>query len=151
MRLSQMQDVGGCRAVVSRLDVIYEIVADLERQGRWAIDHVDDYASSPQDTGYRAVHLIVRKNDRFIEVQLRTREQHTWAEIIEGADRSRVHGTEVDLKHGEGPSEVVGYYREIAEILSIGAAGEDISDERIQRLLQLQTRIFSIGEEEAAP
>lgn len=49
--------------------------------------------------GYRAVHVIARPNILPIEVQVRTRLQHLWAEISEKlADQLGV-----DVKYGGGP------------------------------------------------
>ena len=37
-----------------------------------------DYVAFPKDIGYRAVHYIVRRDGRAIEVQVRTRGQQQW-------------------------------------------------------------------------
>jgi ppGpp synthetase/RelA/SpoT-type nucleotidyltranferase len=80
IRLSQMQDIAGCRA----------IVADLAQQDRAVnsiVGEVDsvtilDRREKPSH-GYRAVHLIVRVDGKPIEVQVRTSLQHLWAEMSE--------------------------------------------------------------------
>lgn len=92
MKLSQMQDIGGCRAVVrsvhavNRLRKLYE-TSELKHK----LDHVDDYISHPKVSGYRSVHLIYRYysdkkqtyNGLKIEVQLRSPLQHAWATAVE--------------------------------------------------------------------
>jgi hypothetical protein len=137
MRLSQMQDVGGCRAVVLLQEAVYEIANDLSRQKRWQVVDVDDYVTRPQASGYRAVHLTVRKDRRLIEVQLRTTTQHHWAEMIEAADRSRAFGPGVDLKHAIGPTVVRDYYQEFASVLALSETSRGHSPELQDRLAGL--------------
>jgi ppGpp synthetase/RelA/SpoT-type nucleotidyltranferase len=79
-RLSQMQDIAGCRLIVPTalaqeistaiLDLDFEPVA------------TDDRRTNPSH-GYRAVHLVVNRDGKMIEVQIRTVAQDTWAQISE--------------------------------------------------------------------
>jgi ppGpp synthetase/RelA/SpoT-type nucleotidyltranferase len=92
IRLSQMQDIGGCRAVVETIDQVNRIV-DLYKTSdlRHKLDHMDDYIQNPRNSGYRGVHLIYRYfsdrkesyNGLKIEVQLRSTLQHAWATAVE--------------------------------------------------------------------
>ena len=68
-----------------------------------------DYISHPKATGYRAVHFVVIRDGRAIEVQLRTRGQQQWAEAAEAADARLAH-RDVSLKDGEGPQEMLDYF-----------------------------------------
>lgn len=81
MELGRMDDIGGCRAVLSDLDELQRV------RDRYAnapvMVRIKDYISEPKDDGYRAVHVIVKYDDRRIEVQLRTRIQHEWAFTVE--------------------------------------------------------------------
>ncbi|MGH7074683.1 MAG: RelA/SpoT domain-containing protein [Stellaceae bacterium] len=62
MRLSQMQDIGGCRAVVRSVAAVREIEKYYLTRSR--IKHKlkthDDYIMRPQKSGYRGIHLIYR-------------------------------------------------------------------------------------------
>ena len=95
MKLSQMQDIGGCRAVlptlghVRRLEKVY-YTRPFEHE---ALNH-KDYIEHPQKSGYRSLHLKYKYkgageksvyNDLKIEIQLRTELQHTWATAVETA------------------------------------------------------------------
>jgi Region found in RelA / SpoT proteins len=92
MNMSQMQDIGGCRAVVRTVAHVRELEA-AHRQS--AVKHklvrVDDYLEAPQPSGYRGVHLIYRyfsdRSDSYnglqIEIQLRSQLQHAWATAVE--------------------------------------------------------------------
>jgi putative GTP pyrophosphokinase len=95
MRLSQMQDIAGCRvivanilaqdAVVNRLAALFPTVT-VDRRER-------------PSHGYRAVHVITRPTKRPIEIQVRTRLQQLWAELSEkAADKFGI-----EVKYGGGP------------------------------------------------
>ena len=93
MKLSQMQDIGGCRAVLENVAEVQECVRYYIRDSR--MKHVraslDNYIDSPKYTGYRGVHLIYKyhsdKNDVYnnlkIEMQIRSQFQHAWATAVE--------------------------------------------------------------------
>lgn len=96
-RLTQMQDIGGCRAVVSsvaKANDLANMYLDEERQAHKFVN-ISDYIDNPKTDGYRGIHLVYRyqsrstKNDCYddllIEIQLRTRLQHAWATAVETA------------------------------------------------------------------
>ena len=110
-KLSDMQDIGGCRAVVSSVDKVYGL-ARIYNQSQWkhTLASGNDYIKNPKaKSGYRGIHLIYRHfspvhpvyNGHKIEVQLRSSLQHTWATAVETAD---VFLRE-SLKVGRGPEE----------------------------------------------
>src|SRR5437763_11759165 len=80
IRLSQMQDIAGCRIVVTDLLTQDEAVGRLNT----SFDNVeiDDRREKPSH-GYRAVHVIVEISGKLIEIQVRTALQHLWAEVSE--------------------------------------------------------------------
>jgi ppGpp synthetase/RelA/SpoT-type nucleotidyltranferase len=85
-RLSGMQDIIGVR-VVSQSARKEQNDLLLRIADRWLDSKIYDRRLRPQQ-GYRAVHLVVTIEARPIEVQLRTRLQHKWAELFEkAADR----------------------------------------------------------------
>jgi ppGpp synthetase/RelA/SpoT-type nucleotidyltranferase len=62
MALSNMQDIGGCRAVVSSLEDLDRIDYRLRRNRR-PIGYAD-YVKNPRPSGYRAIHVVVPYADR---------------------------------------------------------------------------------------
>lgn len=92
MKLSQMQDIGGCRAIVNSISDVYEL-GELfgESQMKHKLAHADNYIKEPKDSGYRGIHLVYRyfsdRNDTYndlkIEVQIRSKLQHAWATAVE--------------------------------------------------------------------
>lgn len=80
IRLTQIQDIAGCRLIATDIRNQDEVVASL----RNLLEDVTtvDRREKPSH-GYRAVHLIVRVQKRLIEIQVRTVPQHLWAELSE--------------------------------------------------------------------
>jgi hypothetical protein len=96
MKLSQMQDIGGCRAVVRNVAQV-EALRGLffESDHSHTLVRPTDYIQNPRATGYRGVHLIYRYqsarrgeayNGLLIEIQLRSQLQHAWATAVETVD-----------------------------------------------------------------
>jgi ppGpp synthetase/RelA/SpoT-type nucleotidyltranferase len=88
--LAQIRDLAGLRVVVhgTRTDqdeIAARIGAVLPDESRTA--KLIDRRADPR-SGYRAVHLEVRREGILLEVQVRTTLQHQWAEVFErAADR----------------------------------------------------------------
>lgn len=92
LTLSEMQDIGGCRAIVGSVTQVRRLV-ELYKKGdiKHKLDSENDYISTPKASGYRSVHLIYRYysdkketyNGQKIEMQLRSRHQHAWATAVE--------------------------------------------------------------------
>lgn len=80
IRLSQMQDIAGCRVVVSDFSEQELVVSKLHSHFDTAV--VIDRRKKPSH-GYRAVHIIVTTCERNVEIQVRTALQHRWAEFSE--------------------------------------------------------------------
>ena len=61
MKLSQMQDIGGCRAVVSSMEPLRGL---LQLYDKSDIKHqrasFDDYIERPRSSGYRGYHLVYK-------------------------------------------------------------------------------------------
>jgi putative GTP pyrophosphokinase len=97
MKLAQMGDIGGVRAVVPDQASAYYLVKRLRRN--WTITRINDYVVDPKPDGYRALHLINRHRGRLIEVQIRTPLQDKWANMVESFSGIIAPG----LKFGGGP------------------------------------------------
>ena len=96
LKLSEMQDIGGCRAVVNTVAEVKKLVeAYKNSEIRHEIDDEDDYITEPKKSGYRSHHLIYRYqsdrntnyNNLKIEIQIRTKPQHAWATAVETVGR----------------------------------------------------------------
>ena len=124
LRLSQMQDIAGCRIIVDYLSEQNEIVRRLTR--KLPSSSVDDRRLRPS-FGYRAVHVIVKHGGLPYEVQVRTDAQDLWAQLVEKLSDSAYPS----LKYGEGPPDLV------AEIMSLSDREAEF-DEAKNRLSRLE-------------
>jgi ppGpp synthetase/RelA/SpoT-type nucleotidyltranferase len=98
--LSRMQDIAGARITVPDLDAQQRAREATEALFPDIVKTIDR-SIDPDRWGYRAIHVVVRVDDRLAEIQLRTVWQDRWAQIVERLDR----GNRWDLKHGNGPAE----------------------------------------------
>lgn len=109
IRLQQMQDLGGCRAIIDHVTDLNSIIKRYRDGGSCHIVHGEsDYISAPKCDGYRSYHSVLRFQPKYehdapyaeqkIEIQLRTRLQHSWATAVEAV--GMIHGE--DYKSGEG-------------------------------------------------
>lgn len=98
LKLTQMQDIGGIRAVVGRANDVKMLQAEYKDNTRFTHTLVTekDYILRPKPDGYRGVHLVFRYHNTLarngkaesydglqIELQIRTQLQHTWATAVE--------------------------------------------------------------------
>jgi hypothetical protein len=94
MRMCQMQDLGGCRAILKSVNAVRTLMKRYEESDlKHELDDIDDYLTNPKSSGYRGVHLIWKYysdkkvpsvyNGLFIEMQLRSHRQHAWATAVE--------------------------------------------------------------------
>jgi putative GTP pyrophosphokinase len=132
MRLTSMQDIGGCRALIPDFEAVDRIV-DRVRQTRWDVARIDDYNRTPKPTGYRAVHLIIRRDLTPIEIQLRTPWQQDWARAVERLDAR--YG--LALKDGSGPEVLLRYLERFAYALDRSHSNQPVEPPLIRELEQL--------------
>lgn len=116
MALTQMHDLGGCRAIMSNVDAV-ENLAGLYRGQETELFQsegtlkVYDYLNTPKPDGYRGIHIVGRYSARHvahedwngqrIEVQIRSQLQHAFATAVETVTTF----TRTPLKFGGGPEE----------------------------------------------
>lgn len=80
IRLTQVQDIAGCRLIVSGIleqERVVDLLANLFEDAA-----IIDRRANPS-YGYRAVHVIVTRGEKLVEIQVRTSYQHVWAELSE--------------------------------------------------------------------
>lgn len=123
-RLSQMQDIGGVRVVLDSSVATDAMVEQIHRNWREQIRRHDDYVADPQPSGYRGHHIVVNRDGRLIEIQIRSENQHTWAEGVESTGRTIGE----ELKWGDGPSEILDYYTLLGGVVDLADRGVEIPD-----------------------
>jgi hypothetical protein len=143
MVLARMQDIGGCRALLADLDEQERVHRRIRRNWSVPDNRIKNYVASPQSTGYRAIHIVTVRDDRLIEVQLRTPGQHAWADNVE----TIAGATGWPLKDGEGPLEVLEFYRLSGDVIAIQEQGQDPDEDLVGRLAELRARTIQLVEE----
>ncbi len=147
MQVTQMQDVAGVRALLPSLTHLYAVSRRLRKT--WTVIRVRDYVAEPKPSGYRALHLIVRRGGYPVEVQLRTVLQDVWANQVEKDGRQ----IGVGLKFGAGAAEVHAYYVAVSDAFVFLDLGEAIPKRLAEALNERYVKIREIlpREETATP
>jgi hypothetical protein len=119
VRLTQLQDIGGLRIIVddnSKSDTVSSLLDEkFGTSQNFKFQRNADYRPTGRDdSGYRALHKIVRWHDLDLEIQVRTRAQHYWAESVERT--SVFYGKR--LKEGEGSNVVLAYFKILSRIFA---------------------------------
>lgn len=103
--LGEMQDIAGCRAIVSNYKNLQEIDKSLSKSKMVSNSQGKNYILSPKSDGYRGIHKIYKYNGEksyckglSVEIQLRTKLQHSWATTVEIVDILENE----KLKNGQG-------------------------------------------------
>jgi len=121
MKLGGMQDIAGGRFVFSDVNTLrsaYNLLLNTSIE-RYEIVKKDDYVDEkPKQSGYRSIHLVYKYHSQSnedcdgmkVEIQLRTKLQHSWAMAVETAGLV----TNTAMKSGQGDDE----WQEFFQIIS---------------------------------
>jgi len=135
MDVTQMQDIGGVRACMPSLEHVHAVSRRLQKS--WTLVRTRDYIADPKPSGYRALHHIVRRDGRFIEVQLRTTLQDEWANQVEDDG----HATGVGLKFGRGGNAANAYYALVSRTFALVEHHHEIPEALVKELQIAYVRI----------
>lgn len=110
MQLARMQDIGGLRAVIRNIKAVNSLYKNYKgTHFQHKLFSEKNYILKPKPSGYRGIHLIYSHYNKrvpgydklFLELQIRTRQQHAWATAVETMDVFLKSA----LKSSEGPKE----------------------------------------------
>ena len=139
MKLDRMEDIGGCRVVVSTKEQVYEVRdAIVDGRTRNILRRQRDYIKEPKDSGYRGIHLVYRYNGEkrqysahSIELQIRSKVQHSWATAVEVVGTFTRQG----LKASQGHEAWLNFFK-LASI-----AFEDIENKKLAKNAESKDRL----------
>jgi hypothetical protein len=158
MRLSQMQDIGGCRAVLPSVSEVKDLrEAYHQRSSAGVLVGHKDYIEQPRPSGYRGIHLVYRYqsgrsahrsvfNGQQIEIQLRSQLQHAWATAVETV------GTLIDqaLKSSEGSEQWLDFFKLTSSLFAFTESTPPLADspprKELVRILRDQAQELRVGE-----
>lgn len=116
LSLDRMVDVGGCRVVFAGNNLEELRAFEQHIRCKWyealQIKRCKDYVAQPRESGYRAVHLVVKRDDRLVEIQLRTQRMHQWAQMVEGLSAT----LGVNFKQDGGGTSVDRFARALSKV-----------------------------------
>lgn len=141
VRLSQLQDIGGTRVIVEQNKDVEELVNFLTEKFQTSKDlkivRLTDYrGEGREDSGYRAYHLILERDGCKMELQIRSKIQHYWAETIERT--SVIYGHH--LKELEGQIEVIQYFKKLSDLFYEIEAGRSPTAQLRTKVEELRIR-----------
>lgn len=112
IRLTQIQDIAGCRLTVADIAEQDSVVQSLTRLFEKTI--IVDRRERPSH-GYRAIHVIVSCLNKMIEIQVRTSLQHLWAELSEKVSDI----VDPAIKYGTGDEELRSLLAQTSKLVGV--------------------------------
>lgn len=150
IRLTQIQDVAGCRIIVADIAAQEKTVQALT--SAYAQTDVVDRRQRPSH-GYRAVHVIVSHDGKLVEIQVRTQLQHLWAEFSEKLSDI----IDPAIKYGGGDARIQEMLTESSTLvlsqeeletklptLALLGSKPDVSDAEKQELYDIQAGVIQL-------
>jgi ppGpp synthetase/RelA/SpoT-type nucleotidyltranferase len=140
--LNQIQDLAGCRAILPTIDDVNAMSAAMRENSAHVLHREDDYITKPKPDGYRSHHMVFKfqgageeevYKDRRVEVQIRTRLQHSWATAVEAVGLFRRE----DMKAGLGNADWLKLFRLMSQEFLVVEGCAERDDARAVRLSEI--------------
>lgn len=134
IELDRMWDIVGCRVILNTEEKVYQLFKQLEKE--FQIRRVRDYYEAPTEKGYTSLHVYVsmEQSSQVVEVQIRTRNSHNWATLVEIIDLLY----DLNIKEGGNNENFIRFHYLLSKLNSIEVS------ERIELLNFVhQHKIFS--------
>jgi putative GTP pyrophosphokinase len=153
IRLTQIQDIAGCRLIVPDIANQDQVVQSLSRL--FGNTNIVDRRQKPSH-GYRAVHVVVTHLGKMVEIQVRTSFQHLWAELSEkfsdvaGAAIKYGGGDKIIQEALTATSSLISDVESLEMMLADGAAqlfATGITQDEEQKLAEIRAQLNSLRQE----
>ena len=130
IRLTQIQDIAGCRVIVPTIMDQESVVQSLSQLLRKVT--IVDRCQQPSH-GYRAIHVIIKYESRVVEIQVRTSLQHIWAELSE----KLADIIDPGIKYGGGSERIREFLARTSSLIDVEESNEkDLTNKRARLSLQ---------------
>ncbi len=162
MRFMQMQDVGGCRAIVKDTAALNKLVKVFIQgqakspKSRHVLKRQKDYVANPKADGYRSIHYVFKYqtespalkcyNGHLIEIQLRTRLQHAWATAVEIVDAFTGQSLKTALKSRIGDARWRRFFALMGSALALREGRPPVPDTPLGQL-ELRRELAAVARE----
>nr|WP_249809172.1 RelA/SpoT domain-containing protein [Bradyrhizobium sp. 150] len=150
-QLCDLQDLGGCRVILPSIADVRTLVSMVRDRSRHIIRDENDYIKRPKKDGYRSHHLMLNfqgrdrtavHDHRRIELQVRTRLQHSWATAVEAVGLFRGE----DLKGNKGSENWLRLFKLMSAEFAMAESSKAPSnvpshDDRVRELRELDAEL----------
>ncbi|MGR9053867.1 MAG: RelA/SpoT family protein [Gammaproteobacteria bacterium] len=123
LAIDELYDLLAVRVIVDSLPTCYAVLGLVHANWQYIPKEFDDYIANPKENGYQSLHtVILDPNGNRIEVQIRTRDMHNFAELGVAAHWSYKEGG----KHNAAIEKSVASLRKLLEEKS---GADDLSED----------------------
>ena len=82
LTFDRLYDLRALRVIVGTVEECYEVLSIISASFSQIASEYDDYIAHPKPNGYRSLHTVIKAGNGLpIEIQIRTREMHDFAEL----------------------------------------------------------------------
>lgn len=128
--IDELYDLLAVRVIVDNLTTCYSVLGLAHSRWQYIPKEFDDYIANPKENGYQSLHtVIVDKKGQRIEIQIRTRSMHEFAEL----------GVAAHWRYKEGSKHNIATEKNIASLRQL-LEYKDSSDNLIEHF---RTELFS--------
>lgn len=153
-KLNQIQDLGGVRSILVSMEQANILAKELKTESKNEFYGEDDYVNKPKPGGYRSLHIIFKFkgkgedsvfDGRRIEIQIRTRLQHSWATAVEAIGLIK----DQDMKAGEGDPDWLRFFELVSAEFALAEncpepLGLPPRPQRVQEIRHLNEKLAAV-------
>jgi len=147
-KLHLIQDLAGCRAIVPAIGDVNALIGAMRQNSAHELFKEYDYINEPKPDGYRSHHMVFKflgqgddevYNGRRIELQIRTRLQHSWATAVEAVGLFRRE----DMKAGQGDPDWLRLFQLMSHEFAFAEGWSGDQSRRIREIRELDKRLMA--------
>ncbi|PID45648.1 MAG: GTP diphosphokinase [Proteobacteria bacterium] len=122
LTIEQLYDLRAVRVIVENVRECYNVLGLVHMHWKHVPEELDDYINHRKPNGYQSLHtVIIGPEGKYVEIQIRTREMHTFAEL----------GVAAHWRYKEGGGNDTAMERAVASLRCL-LDGEDKNEELLE-------------------